>query len=445
MKHNCTFKLDLRKDADGVWIEKNVPLNAKLSFAGDRLNYFTGFRIDKNNWFQGDPENKTSEDQTAVRNTKGLEGKREVTAADINRRLRLMKAALTNLFEPTQVAPDKTEILKALDQACKKGEQLPTIPETDPLLFLPMFRHYIKNSRLAGSRKEYNYSVVKHWERFANKSGLTLTFDTITPDILRAFEKFLLSETVYVKKTKVKKPARGLNALHTIFKMTRTFWNHARKELKQQKIEIQSPFDSYAIPVEAYGTPIYITMDERNDLFSKNIEIERLAQIRDIFIFQCMTGARVGDLCRFTKSNINKGVLNYIARKTKEGNPVTVTVPLTAKAKEILSRYDLPDNRLLPFISDQKYNEYLKELFEVAGLTRTVTRQHPTTREAENVRLCDIASSHMARRTFVGNLFGKQDSAIIASMSGHVANSKAFARYYDVSKELQRSAIALME
>ncbi|MFZ4414889.1 MAG: hypothetical protein ACOYOV_17515, partial [Bacteroidales bacterium] len=97
------------------------------------------------------------------------------------------------------------------------------------------------------------------------------------------------------------------------------------------------------------------------------------------------------------------------------------------------------------FITDQRYNEYLKELFEKVELTRTVTRQHPTTREPEQVRLCDIASSHMARRSFVGNMFGKIDSAIIASMSGHVANSKAFTRYYDVSKELQQQAINLID
>ena len=145
------------------------------------------------------------------------------------------------------------------------------------------------------------------------------------------------------------------------------------------------------------------------------------------------------------KSHVINSIISYIPRKTKEGKPVTVTVPLTAKAIEILFRYDLPDARLLPFISDQKYNDYIKELFESVGLIRIVTRQHPTTREPENIRLCDIASSHMARRTFVGGLFGKIDSAVISSMSGHVANSKAFARYYDVSKELLRSAIDFIE
>lgn len=442
MKHNVSIKIDLfRKDKNGVFQVKNLPIDAKITFAGDRLNYFTGYRIDKDNF---DPKPDT-ENMYARKNTKGLEGKRVIQYNDINARIKLIKAALTTLFAPLSVPPEKSLIISTLDQTCRKSEA-PTIEAlSDPLAFLPMFRHYIKNSRLAGSRKEYNYSVVKHWQRFAEQKGLVLTFDTITADTLRAFEEFLLSEQVEVKKTKQVRPARGLNALHTIFAMSRTFWNHARKELKDQGIVINYPFDSYKIPSETYGTPIFITLAERNKLYDATIVIERLAQVRDIFIFQCLTGGRIGDLTKWTKSNINNGVLSYIAGKTKENKPKTITVPLTAKAIEILSRYDLPDKKLLPFISDQKYNEYLKELFEAVGLKRIVTRQHPTTRDQENVRLCDIVSSHMARRTFVGNMYGKIDSGIIGSMSGHVPNSKAFARYHDVSQELQRAAIDLIE
>ncbi|MDO9257060.1 MAG: phage integrase SAM-like domain-containing protein [Bacteroidales bacterium] len=442
MKHNVNIKVDLfRKDKSGGFQVNNLPIDAKITFAGDRLNYFTGYRIDKDNF---DPKPK-NENMYAKKNTKGLEGKRVIQYNDINQRISIIKATLTTLFAPLKVAPEKALIISTLDQACRKSEPATTEAVNDPLIFLPMFKHYVNTSRLSKDRKKHAFSTINHWQRFADKKKLTLTFDIITPDTLRAFEKFLLSEKVDIKGSKEKKAARGLNTLHTIFAITRTFFNHARKELAKQGITIQYPFDVYKVPSEVYGTPIFLTLDERNKLFDKKIESERLAQVRDIFIFQCMTGARVGDMCRWTKSNISNNVLSYIARKTKEGHPVTVTVPLTAKAIEILSRYDMPDNRLLPFISDQKYNVYLKELFVLAELTRIITRQHPTTREPENVRLCDIASSHMARRTFVGNMFGKKDSAIIASMSGHVANSKAFARYYNVSEDLQRSAIEAIE
>jgi integrase len=435
MKYNVRFKLDLRKDKNGKWIEEKVPINAKISFGGDRLNYFTGYRIDKSNF--------DTVEQSARKNTKGFEGKREVSYSDVNRRLKNIKAVLTILFDNVKVAPSKEIILITLDDTAKKSTPVEEQPEAIPLLFFPMFTTYIENSRLSEGRKIHAFSTMNHWKRFADKRKLTITINMVTPDLLREFEKFLLSEKKLVNDKKV--AARGLNTLHTIFAITRTFINYTIKELKLQGVLIPYPFESYTVPAEAYGTPIYLTMEERNLLFEEEVKNERLAQVRDIFIFQCLIGCRVGDLCNLKKNNINNNILSYIPRKTKEGKPVTVTVPLTEKAIEILSRYEIPDGRLLPFISDQKYNDYIKELFELVGLVRVVTRQHPTTRESENVRLCDIASSHMARRSFVGNLFGKVDSAIIASMSGHVTNSKAFARYYDVSKELQRTAIDLLE
>lgn len=60
-------------------------------------------------------------------------------------------------------------------------------------------------------------------------------------------------------------------------------------------------------------------------------------------------------------------------------------------------------------------------------------------------RLCDIASSHMARRTFIGNLYKKvKDPNIIASMSGHIEGSKAFARYRYIDDDIKQSVIDLI-
>jgi integrase len=240
---------------------------------------------------------------------------------------------------------------------------------------------------------------------------------------------------------------KGKNTITAFLKITRAFWNFARKDLRQQNIEIGYPFgvDGYQIAGESYGQPIYITKEERNRLFTAELPSERLQKVRDIFVFQCLIAARVGDLCKLTKANIQNNVLSYIPRKTKDGKPVTVTVPLHNNAIEILSRYDIPDGRLLPFITDQRYNIYLKELFREVGINRIVTRLNPTTSEPEQVKICDIVSSHMARRAFVGNLYGKVDSGIISSMTGHIQGSKAFTRYYDVSPELQKEAINLID
>ncbi len=121
-------------------------------------------------------------------------------------------------------------------------------------------------------------------------------------------------------------------------------------------------------------------------------------------------------------------------------------MPLTPKAKSILSKYNIPDGTLLPFISYKNYNDYLKELLELVGLTRMVTVKDPKTQMGKQVRLCDYVSSHMARRNFVGGLYQKGvKDAIIASMSGHVENSKSFSRYRAIDHESQNEAIKLIE
>ena len=139
--------------------------------------------------------------------------------------------------------------------------------------------------------------------------------------------------------------------------------------------------------------------------------------------------------------------ISYIPQKTKEGHPVTVYVPMNATVLEILKKYDymkdeaLVDNRyskekqaqairdkmqdsnsdapLFPLIAQQRYNEYIKEVFRACGITREVSVINPTTGEVEQKSIADVASSHLARRTFIGNLYNKvQDPTLSAASAG---------------------------
>jgi hypothetical protein len=104
------------------------------------------------------------------------------------------------------------------------------------------------------------------------------------------------------------------------------------------------------------------------------------------------------------------------------------------------------DNNLLPFISEQKYNDAIKKAFEKAGINRIVTILNPTTGEQEQRPLNEIASSHLARRTFCGNLYKKvKDPNLIGSMSGHVNGSKAFARYREIDEQDKIDVLKLIE
>ena len=148
-----------------------------------------------------------------------------------------------------------------------------------------------------------------------------------------------------------------------------------------------------------------------------------------------------------TRANIINEAIEYIPRKTKEGNPVTVRVPLNSTAKEILSRYSGEINEpLFPYIAEQKYNEAIKEAFKLADLDRPVTVINPTTREEEKQPLNKIASSHLARRCFIGNLYKQvKDQNLVASLSGHKEGSKAFARYREIDEEMKKELVNLLE
>lgn len=82
----------------------------------------------------------------------------------------------------------------------------------------------------------------------------------------------------------------------------------------------------------------------------------------------------------------------------------------------------------------------------MAGIDRIVTILNPLTRKEEQHPIYEIASSHMARRTFIGNLYKKvKDPNLVGALSGHKEGSKAFARYRDIDEGMKKNLVSLLE
>ena len=202
------------------------------------------------------------------------------------------------------------------------------------------------------------------------------------------------------------------------------------------------------MPSDSYGTPYYLTIAERNQLYHFDLTNHpSLDRQRDIFIFQCVIGCRVGDLLKFTKDNIVDGAIQYVAEKTKGKEPKTIRVPLNSIATEILAKYsDLEGRSLLPFIQPQKHNQELKRIFAAAGITRKVTVLNKLTGAEEIRPLNELASSHLARRTFCANLYKMvKDPNLVGALSGHSEGSKAFARYRDIDEADKLELVRMLE
>jgi integrase len=227
--------------------------------------------------------------------------------------------------------------------------------------------------------------------------------------------------------------------------MLRAFCNWCNRQgLMQNK-----PFERYGGAVtEKYGTPYYLTLDERNRIADFDLaQFPRLAVQRDVFVFQCLVGCRVSDLLQFRARNIIAGALEYIPRKTRDGRPQVVRVPLNRRAAALVNKYrGVAGDRLFPFISAQRYNVSIKRILQLCGVTRDVTVLNPQTGEEEKRPLNELASSHLARRTFVGNLYKRvKDPNLVGALSGHTEGSRAFARYREIDEEIKRELVSLIE
>lgn len=239
---------------------------------------------------------------------------------------------------------------------------------------------------------------------------------------------------------------RGRNTICSMLSRLKSFFAW----LNEKKITSNNPFVGFeGTTSEKYGTPYYISLAERNLIAEYDLSSHpELAVQRDIFVFQCCVGCRVSDLMRLTQSNVVNDSIQYIPTKTKGESLRTVSVPLNERALSLLNKYRGVDKggRLFPFISPQKYNDDIKRIFMLCGVTRNVTILNSVTGKEEQRPINELASSHMARRTFVGNLYQRiQDPNIIGSMSGHAEGSKAFSRYRVIDDETKKNAVKLIE
>ena len=150
---------------------------------------------------------------------------------------------------------------------------------------------------------------------------------------------------------------------------------------------------------------------------------------------------------KLKKTDIINGNIEYIPHKTIKATGKAMIVPLNNMAREIVDKYfNILSDQLLPFSSPHKYNEDIKNILEKCEITRLVSVLDPLTRREKKVPINTIATSHMARRTFIGNIYKKvKDPNLVASLTGHTEGSKAFSRYRDIDTEMKRELVGMLE
>lgn len=317
----------------------------------------------------------------------------------------------------------------------------PSVPHQSLTPLVDLVRAYPSRLSVSSGTARHYEVVAGMLERFARVRGRSLYIDTLSAADLDEFVAWLRREEVEGKR-EVRLVERSQNTINSKLRKIRAVCRWA----VSSGVVDSSPFHhGYSIPDDIYGSPVWLTIDERDALYSFEGLPPHLAVQRDIFVFQCFVGCRVSDLMTFSHENVTPdGFLQYIQYKMRRSIPVTIRVPLAPVALEIIERYRGVDplGRLLPFITDVKYNVYIKEVLRLAGISRMVLVQNRITYKSEPRPIWQLAASHLARRTFMANMFKSvKDARLVSSFTGHANGSQAFLRYTDVDDEMKREML----
>lgn len=168
-----------------------------------------------------------------------------------------------------------------------------------------------------------------------------------------------------------------------------------------------------------------------------------LDRVRDMFCFCCFTSLRYSDMRNLKRSDIVDGVINLTTVKTHD----KIAIELNDYSKAILDKYEgmvFPGGTALPVISNQKMNDYLKELAELAGLNAPVTQIYYKNGERieETKPKYSVIGTHVGRRTFICNALSMGIPAdIVMKWTGH-SDYAAMKPYIDIAQSEKSKAMA---
>ena len=397
------FEPESRRDKSGQIKTLNVPVVLRINHKG-RLNYPVGVRVDVEKWDYGF--------QRCNPNTKH----NGITAKVINEKIDKADSIVKDYFKecdrdskPIALA----EIKERLNIFLKLKFE-PEIPQEQPTIN-DLFAKFIAASGAnlyEEDLKQWSKGLKKHFEVLRNQYiemvGENTKVNAINANTFKEFRNWLDAgkyktkncnmdgyrhTTMEKKLTMLRWFFRWLGERGYISTETLEEINKVSLSLKGIKEQDRIKQNIVALTLEEYKQIRDCTIPESK---------QYLMRVRDVFIFACHTGLRHSDLQNLKKHDVDH-VNKTISVTTKKTN-TALEIPLSKRAYAILKKYEnTPNLEALPVPSNQRMNEYLKELAILAKLNSNVKKIHFVKGETdEDIReKWSYITTHTARKTFV--------------------------------------------
>lgn len=320
---------------------------------------------------------------------------------------------------------NKDWLVSVVDSFYNPGKEIEA-----PDKLIPFFDFYleIKKADLTKSRKQKINVVKRRLQRYEKAQNIELYVSDMNDVFKNDYTEF----------SDYKQYAR--TTLKSDFSIIKTLCRYA----EQWNIEVSPQYKNLKVKTERIKAP-YLSFDELDKI--KNLDLPKngyLDNARDWLIISCYTGQRVSDFLNFDTDNIIKKGNDYLLQFKQQKTDKLITIPFLPEAVKIIEKRNgkFPRN-----ISDQKYNEYIKEVCKKAGLNEimkgkklTCIIDNPNKAGRNDYRKVtgmykkyELVTSHIGRRSFATNYYGKVPTSILISITGH-STEKMFLKYIHKSE-----------
>ncbi|MQX27686.1 tyrosine-type recombinase/integrase [Alistipes sp. dk3620] len=419
IKRNIIFALESRKK-NGVPIIENVPIRMRVIYASQRIEFTTGYRIDVAKW---------DADKQRVKN--GCTNKLKQSASEINADLLKYYTEIQNVFKEFEVRetmPTTQQLKDAFNLRMKdtNGEQ----QEDVRISFWEVFDEFVKE---CGNQNNWTKST---YEKFAAVKAHIKEFKEDVA--FEYFDEFGLNE--YINFLRDKKDMRN-STIGKQLGFLKWFLRWSFKKGYHQNIA----YDTFRPKLKT--TPkkvIFLTWDELNKLKDYQIPQDKqyLERVRDVFLFCCFSSLRYSDVRNLKRCDVKSDHIEVTTVKTADN----LIIELNDYSKTILEKYkdvQFEDDMVLPVISNQKMNDYLKELGELAEIDEPVRETYYKGNERidEIFPKYALLSTHAGRKTFICNALALGIPAeVVMKWTGH-SDYKAMKPYIDIADDIKASAM----
>jgi site-specific recombinase XerD len=283
-----------------------------------------------------------------------------------------------------------------------------------------------KNGTVKSSTIAKFGSVKKHLNDFEKEYKTQLSFEIINIQFFEDFQNFLYHK-------------QNLNTGTTqrYIKFVRMFLNWCLKRKYITNID----FRDFKAIQQPDTLKVIISDEDTEKLRKFNAEDKNyLNNVRDLFLLSCSCGLRFGDFSRISTQHLKKNDDGYFLEIRQEKTEDMVSIPLTDDSLKTVQ--DLISGKVHA-LSNQKMNQYVKELCELAGIDEPFEIHHYKGRDktSEVVPKYSLVSTHTGRRTFATNLLERGVPAeVVMKFTGH-KDYRSFIKYVNIPQKSQMKIV----